>query len=41
MRETKKPGWGILTIGSDLVNQQGEIVQQGEHKLMILKRPEA
>ena len=41
MRETRKPGWGILTIASDLVNQHGDIVQQGEHKLMILKQPEA
>lgn len=41
MRETKKPGWGILTIASDLINQNGEIVQAGEHKVMILKKPEA
>lgn len=41
MRETRKPGWGILTIASDLINQSGEIVQAGEHKLMILKKPEA
>ncbi len=41
MRETRKPGWGILSIVSDLINQNGEIVQTGEHKLMILKRPEA
>jgi 2-dehydropantoate 2-reductase len=40
MRETKKPGWGILTIASELINQAGDIVQQGEHKLMILKKPE-
>jgi acyl dehydratase len=41
MRETKKPGWGILTIASDLINQRGEIVQTGVHKVMILKRPPA
>ena len=41
MRETRKAGWGILSISSDLINQNGEIVQTGEHKLMILKRPEA
>lgn len=41
MRETRKPGWGILTIASDLINQSGETVQAGEHKLMILKKPEA
>lgn len=39
MRETRKPGWGILSIASDLINQAGEIVQQGVHKVMILKRP--
>ena len=41
MRETRKAGWGILSIVSDLINQNGEIAQSGEHKLMILKRPEA
>lgn len=39
-RETRKPGWGILNIASDLINQNGEIVQTGEHKLMILRKPE-
>ena len=40
MRETKKPGWGIVNIASELINQDGEVVQQGEHKLMILRRPD-
>ncbi len=40
MRETRKPGWGIVHIASDLINQDGEIVQKGEHKLMILRNPE-
>lgn len=41
MRETKKPGWGILTLAGELVNQDGAVVQKGEHKVMILRRPEA
>lgn len=40
MRLVRKPGWGIVTLPSQLVNQDGEVVQQGEHKLMILRRPE-
>lgn len=38
MRATKKPDWGILTLPSELINQNGEVVQRGEHKLMILRR---
>jgi len=42
MRPSKsKPGWGILVIPCELVNQNGEVVQRGEHKLMIRRRPEA
>ena len=37
MRETKKPGWGIVHLASELINQRGEVVQKGEHKLMILR----
>jgi acyl dehydratase len=40
MRETKKPGWGIVNLASELINQDGEVVQKGEHKLMILRRPD-
>jgi acyl dehydratase len=40
MRLVSKPGWGIVVLPSELVNQDGEIVQKGEHKLMILRRPE-
>ena len=31
----RKGGWGILRLASELVNQRGEIVQTGVHKLMI------
>jgi acyl dehydratase len=36
-----KPGWGIVIIPCELINQNGEVVQRGEHKLMIPRRPEA
>lgn len=39
MRRTKKPGWGIVVLASELINQRGEVVQRGEHRLMIPRRP--
>lgn len=39
MRTTKRPGWGIVVLPSELVNQKGEVVQKGEHRLMIPRRP--
>lgn len=41
MRPTKKPEWGLLHIAGELVNQRGEVVQKGMHKVMILRRPAA
>lgn len=41
MRPTKKPGWGIVVLLCELINQRGEIVHRGEHRLMILRRPTA
>jgi acyl dehydratase len=42
MRASKsKPGWGIVNIPCELINQKGEVVQRGEHKLMIPRRPGA
>ena len=42
MRASKsKPGWGIVNIPCELVNQNGEVVQRGTHKLMITRRPGA
>jgi len=35
MRMTKKPAWGIVHLASELINQRGEVVQKGEHRLMI------
>lgn len=34
-----RPGWGIVILPSKLLNQHGEVVQQGEHRLMIPRRP--
>src|SRR6185436_1326814 len=42
MRPSKsKPGWGIVVLPSELINQRGEVVQKGEHRLMIPCRPKA
>ena len=42
MRASKsKPGWGIVVIPTELINQDGQVVQRGEHKLMIPRRPDA
>jgi len=30
-----RPGWGILVLSSEMRNQHGEVVQRGEHRLMI------
>ncbi len=39
MRTTKKPGWGIVVLPSELINQDGAVIQRGEHRLMIPRRP--
>jgi len=41
MRTTSKPGWGIVVLPSELINQRGEVVHRGEHKVMIPRRPQA
>jgi acyl dehydratase len=39
-RESRsKPGMGIITEFVELVNQRGQVVQDGEHITMIRKRP--
>ena len=39
-RESKsRPGWGILVLPSELINQRDEVVQRGEHRVMVPKRP--
>ena len=40
-RESKsKPGMGIVSELVELVNQRGEVVQDGEHVTMVRKRPD-
>lgn len=40
MRLSKsRQGWGIVVLPSELFNQHGEVVQRGEHRLMIPCRP--
>ena len=39
MRPVKRPGWGIVVLPSELLNQHDEVVQAGEHRLMIPRRP--
>lgn len=41
MRPVKRPGSGIVVLPSELINQHGEVVQLGEHRLMIPCRPVA
>lgn len=33
-----RPGWGIVVLPSELINQHGEVVQRGEHRLMVPRR---
>jgi acyl dehydratase len=36
LRKSKsRPGWGIVVLPSELINQHAQVVQQGEHRLMI------
>lgn len=34
-----RPGWGIVILPTELINQHGEVVQLGEHRLMVPRRP--
>jgi acyl dehydratase len=36
-----RPGWGIVIIPVELINQHDQLVGRGEHKLMIPRRPGA
>ena len=39
-RESRsRPDWGIVVLPTELLNQRGEVVQKGEHRLMIPRRP--
>jgi acyl dehydratase len=34
-RSNSKPGWGIVVLPTELINQHGQVVQKGEHRLMV------
>jgi acyl dehydratase len=36
-----RPHMGIVTVAVELLNQRGEIVQEGEHRLMVPRRSSA
>lgn len=36
-----RPGWGIVVLPCELINQHGQVVQRGEHRLMVPRRPGA
>jgi len=37
-RETRKPDRGIVFLACELVNQRGETVQRGEHRLLVKRQ---
>ena len=37
-RETRKPDRGIVYLACELVNQRGETVQRGEHRLLVKRQ---
>jgi acyl dehydratase len=37
-RETRKPDRGIITITARLINQRGEVVQEGERDIMLMRK---
>ena len=39
-RETKKSGQGIVNFHVALKNQRNEVVQEGEWKVMFLRKPQ-
>jgi acyl dehydratase len=38
-RETSKPDRGIVVVGYSLVNQKEVLLQEGEHRRMVRRRP--
>lgn len=41
MRESaSRPGWGIVVLPCELINQDGAIVMRAEHRLMVPRRPQ-
>ena len=38
-KEAEEPGWGMITMERQVVNQRDEVVQEGETELMVERRP--
>ncbi|MGF7159502.1 acyl dehydratase [Rhodoligotrophos appendicifer] len=39
MRESKKPTQGLVTFDVSVVNQRGEVTQEGQWKVLMMRRP--
>ena len=38
-RDTDKPDRGLITLERKILNQRGEVVQEGETDLLVERRP--
>ena len=38
-RDGDQPGWGVVTVARRVVNQRGEVVQEGETDQLVGRRP--
>jgi acyl dehydratase len=38
-RDGEQPGWGVVTVARRVVNQRGEVVQEGETDHLVGRRP--
>lgn len=38
-KETSKPQWGLISVERKVLNQRGEVVQEGETEHMLERRP--
>ena len=41
LRWTSEPDRGVAVLDLELMNQRGEVVQKGQNRLMVLRRPES
>jgi len=39
-KSNSRPGWGIVIVPVELINQRGEVVQKGQHRVMVPCRPQ-
>src|SRR5262249_33562839 len=39
-KDSEAPGWGMITMERQIINQRGEIVQEGETEHHVRRRPE-